>query len=99
MQRQRNLLRRRREDQEVSRVVSLGSGQHAYSEPAAAPMLRSGRGLGGDGSPRSVRPSVDDGAPARFVAVACCRWLGVGKSRDRKYYRCMLPDAPLSGQR
>jgi len=28
MQRQRNLLRRRREDQDVSRVVSLGSGQH-----------------------------------------------------------------------
>ena len=99
MQRQRNLLRRRCEDQEVSRVVSLGSGQHVQRASGGTDVAVGPGSRWGDGSPRSVRPSVDDGAPARFVAVACCRWLGVGKSRDRKYYRRMLPDAPLSGQR
>ena len=81
MQRQRNLLRRRREDQEVSRVVSLGSGQHVQRASGGTdePGSRWGR-LAALGE----AVEVDDGAPARFVAVACCRWLGVGKSRDRK---------------
>ena len=48
MQRQRNLLRRRREDQEVSRVVSLGSGQHVQrasggTDVAVGPGSRWGR--------------------------------------------------------
>ena len=48
MQRQRNLLRRRCEDQEVSRVVSLGSGQHVQrasggTDVAVGPGSRWGR--------------------------------------------------------
>jgi len=72
MQRQRNLLRRRREDQEVSRVVSLGSGQHVQRASGGTDVAVGPGPLGGDGSPRSVRPSRVGGRRCACAFCGCC---------------------------
>ena len=76
MQRQRNLLRRRREDQEVSRVVSLGSGQHVQRASGGTDVavggLSDSLGARWGRSPRSVRPSRVGGRRCACAFCGCC---------------------------
>ena len=70
MQRQRNLLRRRREDQEVSRVVSLGSGQHVQRASGGTDVAV-GPGLGALGLARWTLAALGEVGGRRCACAFC----------------------------